>query len=253
MRFAVALVAVAALGQEAELKNPHTTPADLAAGARIFRSHCAECHGVHGEGGRGPNLATGVFFHGSTDADLYRNVGEGIPGTAMPGSFSPPDRVWQVVAYVRALAQKGSRSRPAGDPARGAKLFRDQGCITCHLVRGEGGVQGPDLSFIGSQRSVEYLREALLDPNASVSREYWIAKISTREGAAYSGFLMNEDTHVAQILDFSKGLKSLPKADIRKFELDKHSIMPSYTGRLPEDEINHLVAYLWSLQRGGSQ
>ena len=36
------LIAAGAFGQQAEVKNPHTTPADVAAGAKIFRSHCAE-------------------------------------------------------------------------------------------------------------------------------------------------------------------------------------------------------------------
>src|SRR6266852_6228085 len=57
----------------------------VSAGAKIFRSHCAECHGLKGEGGRGPNLQTGVFFHGGADADLFLNITDGISGTAMPG------------------------------------------------------------------------------------------------------------------------------------------------------------------------
>src|SRR6266851_9061873 len=101
----ILLIASSAFGQEAEVRNPHTTSADMAAGARIFRSHCAECHGLKGEGGRGPNLQTGVFFHGNTDSDIFGNITDGIVGTAMPGVFFSPDQVWQVVAYVRSLPQ----------------------------------------------------------------------------------------------------------------------------------------------------
>ena len=50
---------------------------------------------MKGEGGRGPNLRTGVFFHGGADADLFRNITDGITGTAMPGVFFSPDQVWQ--------------------------------------------------------------------------------------------------------------------------------------------------------------
>src|ERR1700692_2872982 len=101
----------------------------VSAGAKIFRSHCAECHGLKGEGGRGPNLTTGVFFHGSTDADLMRNVSDGIPGTAMPGVFFSPIQVSQLVAYIRSVSQHGSSERPEGNAAKGAELFRDKGCI----------------------------------------------------------------------------------------------------------------------------
>jgi len=252
MRLALTLLIVAvARGQEGEVKNPHTTPADVAAGAKIFRAHCGECHGLGGEGDRAPKLTTGIFFHGSTDADLLRNIADGIPGTAMPGVFFSPDQIWQIVAYVRSLSLTGSTVRPPGEAARGARLFRDQECLGCHLVRGEGGVQGPDLSLIGSQRSVEHLRQAILAPNTTVLREYWVAKITHENGSTYSGFVMNEDTHIVQILDFSRGLQALAKRDFRKFDIDKSSAMPSYQGKLSHEEVTDLVAYLWSLQRPG--
>ncbi len=42
-----------------------TTSVDLAEGRELYRLRCAECHGAEGEGGRGPNLADGVFYHGT--------------------------------------------------------------------------------------------------------------------------------------------------------------------------------------------
>ena len=224
---------------------------EVSAGAKIFRSHCAECHGLKGTGGRGPNLSTGVFFHGGSDADLMRNISDGIPGTAMPGVFFSPVQVSHLIAYVRSLSQSGGANQPTGDAANGAKLFREKGCIGCHLARGEGGYRGPDLSTIGSQRSVEHLRQAIFDPDATVLRAYWVAKVTLENGATYAGFLRNEDTHTVQILDFSKGLTSLPKREFRKFEIDKHSIMPSYRGRLSSNEATDLVAYLLSLKLQG--
>jgi cytochrome c oxidase cbb3-type subunit 3 len=240
MRFALILFAAAAYGQESS----------VAAGAKIFRAHCGECHGLHGEGGRGPTLASGVFYHGGTDADLMDNISEGIPGTAMPGVFFSPVQVRQIVSYVRSLAEIGAQ-RPAGDPAHGRQLFREKGCSGCHLVRGEGGFKGPDLSLVGSQRSVAHIRESILDPNAKVSLDYWVAKITLEDGETYTGFLRTEGAYTVEMLDFSKGLKSLPVHDFRKFEIDKKSIMPSYQGRLTDDEVNDLVAYLWSLKRPG--
>jgi putative heme-binding domain-containing protein len=249
-RFALLLLAATgAFGQQTEVRNPHATPADAGAGAKIFRSHCAQCHGSKGEGGLGPNLTAGVFYHGGTDADLYRNVTDGIVGTAMPGSFFDGTQAWQIVAYVRSLSQTATKSAPPGAPQHGETLFREKGCIGCHLVRGEGGFRGPDLSVIGSQRSAEYLREAILDPSAKVSREYWVAKISLHSGVTHSGFILNEDTHVIQLLDFSQGLRSLSRNEFTSFEVDKKSIMPPYSGRLSGQELNDLVSYLWSLQR----
>jgi putative heme-binding domain-containing protein len=233
----------------AQTVNPHATPADREAGARIFRSHCASCHGVRGTGGLGPDLTTGRFFHGSSDAELFQNVAEGIPGTAMPGVFFEGTQVWQIVAFVRSLSGTGNASSLRGDAARGEQLFRREGCSACHLVRGEGGAKGPDLSVIGSQRSAAYLRESILEPNSIVSPDFWVAKMVGKDGTAHSGFLMNEDTYMVQILDFTAGLRAFPRSELKDFGIDRGSVMPAYKGKLGEEEINDLVVYLLSLKR----
>ena len=237
------------LAQESSVRNPHTTPADVTAGARIFRSHCADCHGVTGQGGKGPDLTTGVFFHGSSDAALLRNISEGITGTAMPGAFFSDDQLWQVVAFVRTLAVKGSARTPEGNATRGSLLFTSRGCSNCHLVRGNGGVSGPELSFIGSQRPADQIRQSILEPNAVVDQAYWLADIVLENGTPYKGILMNEDTYYIQMLHPAKGLVTLPKRDFRRYVVQKTSAMPSYQGKLQEPELQDLVAYLWSLKR----
>src|SRR3712207_431087 len=95
------LLALTAAAQESGSVGPTsqlpTSPADIEAGAKTFRSHCSPCHGLKAEGGRGPNLATGIFHHARTDAELLQVISDGIPGTEMPGLFYSPDRVWQIV------------------------------------------------------------------------------------------------------------------------------------------------------------
>lgn len=232
-----------------QIKNPHTSPQDVAAGAKIFRSHCADCHGLSGQGGKGPDLTTGQFFHGNSDAALLNNISDGIPGTAMPSQFFSPDQVWQVVAYVRTLAQKGTAKAPQGNRANGQSLFRSKGCLNCHLVNGDGGVNGPELSFIGSQRPSAHLRQSIEEPNAHVDMAFWQADITLENGTVYKGILMNEDTYHVQMLHPVQGLRTLPKKDFRRFQILKSSAMPSYKGKLQSAELDDLVAYLWSLQR----
>ena len=60
MRTVLILAFASALAAQEDLRNPATSPADIDAGTKTFRSHCAECHGFKGDGGRGPNLALPV-------------------------------------------------------------------------------------------------------------------------------------------------------------------------------------------------
>ena len=73
MKSATLLGLVSILSAGAQTTNPHATPADRVSGSKIFRSHCASCHGVRGTGGLGPDLTSGTYFHGSSDAELFRN------------------------------------------------------------------------------------------------------------------------------------------------------------------------------------
>ena len=120
------MMLAAARSTGGQTATPPANAADRAAGEKIFRSHCASCHGLNGAGGSGPSLTTGIFYHGSTDADLYRNISEGIPGTAMPDQFFSSAQIWQIVAYVRAVS-----SRPVR-PQSGQRVHRRS------IVSGEG-------------------------------------------------------------------------------------------------------------------
>src|SRR5262245_27686717 len=234
---------VAAQNEEvAVTRNPFTSPADVVAGAKTFRSHCASCHGLNGEGGRGPNLTTGVFFHGSSDLSLLNNISDGITGTEMPGLFYSPDRVWQVVAFIRSLSA-GKGAAPKVHVAGGAELFKSKGCHQCHRVSGVGRRLGPDLSEIGRTRSVEHLRAALVDPQADVRQRYWVVSFKDASGKSQEGFLMNEDTYTVQFMDMGERLHSASKSGLKDYKVEKTSRMPSFKESLSPGELDQLVTY----------
>src|SRR6186997_2628779 len=70
----------------AQANNPYAGNAKMAKlGEYEFRANCAFCHGLGARGGgRGPDLTRAQKKHGNGDADLYRTINEGVPGTAMP-------------------------------------------------------------------------------------------------------------------------------------------------------------------------
>jgi len=93
--------------------NPFVSESDKAAGASIFRSRCALCHGAEARGGSGPDLRRGRFTHGDGDWHLFRIVSRGVPGTAMEAQPLSEREVWQVLAFVRSLAADGQRAESA--------------------------------------------------------------------------------------------------------------------------------------------
>ncbi|HKD08945.1 MAG TPA: c-type cytochrome [Bryobacteraceae bacterium] len=246
----VKLVMLLALFAAASLNAQVGGAEDREAGARIFRSHCAPCHGIKGAGGTGPDLTSGRFFHGSSDDELYNNISNGIAGTEMPSQFFNGKQVWQIVTFVRSLSQQNSTAALHGNPSHGQQLVSQRGCLTCHLVRGEGGTRGPDLSVIGSQRSANYLRESLVDPSAHVAYQFRVAKIVGKDKSQYTGFLMNQDTYQVQLLDFDRGLTTISRDAIADYGVEAGSMMPSYKDKLSASELDDVVSYLASLQRG---
>jgi len=75
-----------------------------------------------------------------------------------------------------------------------------------------------------------------------------------KNGKAYQGIRMNEDTYSIQILDIREDLHSFSKRDLRTLAVDtKKSRMPAYEKAFTESELDDLVAYLYSLQRKGRQ
>ena len=249
---AILLTWVAAGGaQERENTNPHDTPEDVAAGGRIYRSHCIECHGRDGTGGRGPDITRGDLRYGNSDAALADTISTGIPGTAMPLFFFNGKQLWQIVAFVQSLQR--DEPAPPGDPAAGAALFRGKGgCDTCHMVDGQGGRQGPDLTTVGARRSLRHLRSAILEPNQWVSPQDWKIQAKTKGGVRVEGIRLNEDTHSLQLLDSNDKLVSVVKSDLESYRIIKASSMPPYAGQLSQSEVDDLVAYLYTLRGKGA-
>jgi cytochrome c oxidase cbb3-type subunit 3 len=235
--------------QDLAEKNPYTSPADLATGRQYFLGHCAQCHGPEGEGGRGVNLTTGRYRHGSSDRELYMTIRKGVPGSEMPGSGFSQTELWRVVAYVRRLGAAGAEEKATGDAKAGQAIYDDKGgCAACHIVNGRGGRLGPELTEIGLRRSLNFLRDSIVDPSAYIDPEYRSATVVTRDGARIRGIVLNEDDYSIQLRDTREELRSFVKSNLRDVKLEKESMMPSYKSVLSETEVNDLVAYLNSLR-----
>ncbi len=246
-------------GQDKALQNPYSSPSDITAGGVIFRSQCALCHATDGTGELGPDLTRARYRHGSSDADLFRIVSMGVPGTRMDPSRLSGRQAWQVVAFVRTLSAKASETDLPGATAEGKKLFwGPAGCSNCHMTGGRGGRLGPELSDIGWKRSPRYLRDFIRSPTnrpgsdsqifVDLYRRYWPVTVTDRAGGVVNGVLLSEDTYSIQLMDRSEILHSFRKRGLKEIRRGDRSAMPSYQDQLTERQLDDLVAYLNSLR-----
>jgi len=129
-----------------------TPPQNALDGARVFGSKgCPRCHSVNGIGGtEAPDLASNpksrTFYDLAAamwnhSAPMAQRMAElGIQRPALSAG-----EAGDLIAFLYSL----DYFDPPGDPAVGHQLFIDKGCISCHQVRGTGGVVGPILGVRG--------------------------------------------------------------------------------------------------------
>lgn len=232
--------------------NPFTSRIDLRMGRQAFRAQCSNCHGLNAAGGNesvGPDLTTGRFQRADSDAGLYRVIRDGVEGTAMigTGADASEQELWQMVTYLRSLNMVAAD--PPGSATAGQQLFAGTGnCASCHMVNGDGGRRGPDLSYIGDDRDPDELRTALVDPDANVDPRWWTMRAVGSDGQSFEGLRMDEDTFTFRIMDDDENLRSFSKYGDWTWERIESSTMPSSTQTLTDGQVDDLVAYLFSLR-----
>ena len=235
-------------------------PADIQKGKQLFEGLCADCHGFEGTGGRGPNLNRPTLSRAQDDDSLRAIIRDGLPDRGMPRVRRTTDgEQRQLVTYVRSLGRT-ARAPNVGDVQKGSAVYQRSGCASCHVIKGEGGTVGPELTIIGTQRGSDYLRQAIVDPAAALPHgtlpvpsrnldEFLPVRVVTPDGKEVRGLRINEDTFTIQIRDPNNELHSYRKADLREVQKEfGKSLMPAFKDRLPASDVNDLVAYLSSLR-----
>jgi putative heme-binding domain-containing protein len=221
----------------------------LQQGRALFRSNCAFCHGMTARGGRGPNLVSAPLTHGDTDESMKSVIRTGVPGTTMPAfSEFTDEELAQIVGFIRGLSKNETRAQHIpGDPRQGQEIYERNGCSGCHRIQGAGSIFGPDLSRIGSARSVEYLRESIVQPSADVPEEYEGVTVVLKDGTRVRGIRINEDTFSIQLRDPAQRIRMFQKDDLREVIHEPDSLMPAYK-QIAAGDLDSLVAYLASLR-----
>ncbi len=130
-----------------------------------------------------------------------------------------------------------------GDTGRGHLLFIEH-CASCHMLFGEGGTLGTDLTDANRSDQAALLA-ALVDPSATVRSQYLTYVIRTHSGRTVRGVIEQEDTGAVTIVDGSFQKTRIARGDIQSMEVAPESLMPDdLLSTLSPQELRDLFLYV---------
>lgn len=101
-KLAILLFVVSCVPQKSALVHPDANAA--LAGQKLFRQHCASCHGSEANGTRHAPDLHAAEVQAMDHETMFRYVTNGSLRRGMPSwSRLTDERRWQIVAYVKSL------------------------------------------------------------------------------------------------------------------------------------------------------
>jgi putative heme-binding domain-containing protein len=144
------------------------------------------------------------------------------------------------------------KSLPPGDPQRGKVVFQSAAasCALCHQAGYLGRPFGPDLSRIGSIRTLRDLLEAIAFPSASFVRSFEPIEIRKTDGSLVLGLLSGQNhTAITLATNPLTPALSIPRQQIASVAPAPASLMPQGIDRiLSPAQLADLTAFLLSLR-----
>ena len=136
----------------------------------------------------------------------------------------------------------GKDVRDKADLPAGRVLFQNL-CATCHILYGEGGKLGPDLTGSG-RADLGYLLENIVDPSAIVPAEYRMTILKLKDGRSLTGVIASSTDRTVTLRSLAQEA-TLEKSGIAETSQLPNSIMPAgLLSALTPWQIRDLIAYL---------
>lgn len=147
------------------------------------------------------------------------------------------------------IARLSSVLKPGigGDPHRGKQLFANS-CAKCHMLFGEGGRIGPDLTTFRRDDWLNILIN-VVNPSAEIREGFEQVMVVTHDGRAVSGLRFDQDQQVLVLRNIDGQNITVARRDIEETIPQPKSLMPEgLLSGLKDQEVRDLFAYLRSSQ-----
>ena len=190
------------------------------------------------------HVPKGEFEHYNTISgdSLIGNDGKDLANLPQPEG---PWRRWEMEEAVAVLDSGGLENRSF---EVGHNMYLATRCATCHSMRGEGGIIGPNLTQLGTRFTAEDMITAIVEPNEAISDQYASTVLYLTNGQSVVGKLIREDdnTYYLSQNPFAPDvIREIPKAEVTETKLSAVSVMPpGLINPLGKDELQDLIAYL---------
>jgi putative heme-binding domain-containing protein len=172
-----------------------------------------------------------------------------LSGTGLAaGAIQPrgPGREWTVKEAV-AVADSGIMHR---NFETGKAMFAASLCISCHTIKGEGGIAGPDLSQLGTRFSYKDMLEAIIEPSKTISDQYGATVFYLKDGGSIVGRMISQDDNkyvISQNPFAPLTTREIAKKEVIRTRVSEISpMLPGLIDRLNSEEVRDLLAYLKS-------
>jgi putative heme-binding domain-containing protein len=135
-----------------------------------------------------------------------------------------------------------------GDYERGRELFFGEKlkCSTCHRIRGEGAIVGPDLSNLAHRDAAAVLRD-IQDPSAAINPDYVAYNVATRDGDDLTGFVRAQSSETLRIIGADGKERLIDQKNITSLKPSAVSLMPmGLLNELPDKDVRSLLTFLVS-------
>ena len=193
----------------------------------------------------GEKLPEPLVFASATGEAAWGKLGKGakiVRTTDAPPLLNAD----QFAALEKKTARYAALAAKAGDTAKGKVVVLL--CQSCHMINGQGGQIGPNLSGAGAM-GVEAVLRNIIDPNAAIEAAYRIFQVKLKAGEVIEAFYVSEDATAYVLRQPGGADRRVPKAEVASAKYLRRSLMPEgLLDGFTDDQVTDLFAYLKTLK-----